>query len=327
MIDYKERPILFLGTASFAVGFLEDLVKEGYNVAAVVTGVDKPQGRGRKLAPSPVKECALKYNLPLLQPHKLSDEKFIQILQNIKPYLGVVVAFRMLPKAVWSLPTLGTINLHGSLLPRWRGAAPINHALMAGDKETGVTLFRLKQELDEGDIIAKASLSIPLDETFETLHQRLNTLGRELFRSHLPKILKEEGSFTKQPFGVNEPYAGKLTTDNTRIDWERSALEIHNFIRGLSPYPSAWTTLFEGNEDEKNKNNRYKIILSELDTSLKDNTLPAGSILFPHKGMMQVVAGDGCLLNILALQAPGKKILPIKEYLNGAKFPPKARFI
>lgn len=321
----KQYPILFLGTAPFAVGFLKLLLEEGYNVAAVVTAPDKPQGRGKKLAPSAVKRFALECGLPILQPEKLSDPSFLDILHNIKPHLGVVIAFRMLPQAVWDLPTRGTINMHASILPRWRGAAPINHALMAGDKTTGVTLFHLNEGLDEGDIIATDSLEIEEEDTFGSLHDKLALLGQNLFKLHLPSILCGEAPHKMQTLSATEPYAHKLNADNTRIDWSRPAEELHNFIRGLSPSPAAWTLLSPSERDKQPL--RFKIISCEKKESSEKSTLPHGTILLPQRGEMEVVTGDGNLLKITTLQAPGKKVLPVRDYLNGAKLPEEPRFL
>lgn len=324
-MNEKSLPLLFLGTAPFAVGFLRDLLDKKYNVAAVVTAPDKPQGRGRKLAPSPVKSFALENGLPVLQPEKLTDESFLEILENIKPHLGIVIAFRMLPKAVWALPTRGTINLHASLLPRWRGAAPINHALMAGDKTTGVTLFHLNEGLDEGDIIATDSLEISDNDNFGTLHDKLALLGQDLLQKHLSSVLCGQLSSQRQPLNTDEPYASKLTTENTRIDWSKSAEELHNFIRGLSPTPMAWTEL--SLESEAQSPLRFKIAACEVVDSSIASDLPHGAIHLPRRGEMEVVAGDGHLLRILSLQAPGKKVLSTRDYLNGAKLPENPRFI
>lgn len=316
MMNYKNEPIIFLGTAPFAVGFLEEMVASGYNVSAVVTTPDRPQGRGRRIAPSPVKEFALEAGLPILQPESLLEPKFLELLGNVKPTLGVVVAFRMLPEVVWSLPTLGTINAHASLLPRWRGAAPINHAIRAGDTETGVTLFRLNQQLDEGDIIAQCGVPIREDDNFQTLHDRLATCGRELFADYLPAILQGAVSFSKQLPSESYPYAGKLTRENTRIDWTKPAKEIRNFVRSLSPTPGAWTLLRTSHDDKPAQ--QFKVFEVEVVEGATRGEKACGSILLPHRGVLEVVAGDG-LLRINTIQAPGKKPLPIGDYLNGAK--------
>lgn len=312
-----------MGTSPFAVGFLQDLVEEDYHVVAVVTAPDKPQGRGRKVAPSPVKTYALEVGLPVFQPENLREPTFLEFLKDAKPYLGIVVAFRMLPEEVWALPTCGTINVHASLLPRWRGAAPINHSIMAGDCFTGVTIFRLRQELDRGDIIATATEKIKENDNFRTLHDRLAMKGRALFRETLPLVLNGKASFEGQPIAEDLPYATKLTRENTRINWRNSATVIHNFIRGLAPAPGAWTVL----RDQKSLYRvpqQFKILEASL--TQERSSMPPGSIILPRKGEMQIVAGDGNLIAIEELQAPGKKPLHVRDYLNGAKLPQDSQF-
>ncbi len=314
-MEAKQKPILFMGTSPFAVGFLQYLVEHNYNVVAVVTAPDKPQGRGRKIVPSPVKEYALQVGLPVLQPTNLKSETFAKQLQEMNPYLGVVVAFRMLPKAIWALPTIGTVNIHGSLLPRWRGAAPINHAIMEGDSKTGVTLFRLQEELDMGDIIGTKEIPITPLDTFGSLHDKLAILGVELFAEKLPLLLDGTASFTQQPFESNTSYATKLTRENTRIDWKWSAQRIYNFVRALAPLPSAWTTLPSTNGTPQ----PYKIGQCHINMGEANKNAEPGTILLDTKGCLQVVAGDGNIIAIDTLQAPGKKMLPVRDFLNGAK--------
>lgn len=313
---YPEQNIVFMGTALFAVGFLEDLINDGYHVSLVVTTPDKPQGRGHKLKGSPVKEAALRLGLPIAQPEKLSDASFLHTLQEAKPTLALVVAFRMLPKSVWSLPTLGTFNIHASLLPRWRGAAPINHAIRMGDKETGVTLFRLTHDLDEGDIYAQCSTPIEPNETFGELYDRLNQLGRNMLRSKLPALLDGSATATPQDRSTELPYAYKLNKENSRIDWNLPARFVHNFVRSLSPSPGAWTML---HLDEEHEPISIKILSTEsLEEESYENTLP-GKIILDEKGVIKVACQSGCV-KVLTLQAAGKKVMSSRDFLNGTKF-------
>lgn len=327
-MNWHQYPILFMGTSDFAVGFLRDLTEGGYNVGAVVTVPDKPAGRGRKLSISPVKEYALEAGLYILQPERLSEETFLEELRSLNFRLGIVVSFRMLPQAIWAMPACGTVNLHASLLPRWRGAAPINHAIMAGDNETGVTLFQLRQELDAGDIIGTRSVIVGAEETFGELHDRLAKEGQILLKEHIAILL--EGSATKlvQALATDQPYAKKLTRENSKIDWKRPAVELHNFIRGLSPAPCAWTTLeeYETQIGKADPSQLYKIVSAKIDAPAGSRSEVPGTILLECKGQMQIVCGDGGLLGISTLQAPGKKALSTRDFLNGAKFPPSPRF-
>ncbi len=312
-----------MATADFAVGFLEDLVREGYNVACVVTTPDKPAGRGRKLTPSPIKTKAQELGLSILQPERLSESSFIEQLNEIHPYIGIVIAFRMLPESVWDLPELGTYNIHGSLLPRWRGAAPINHALIAGDKKTGVTLFKLRQELDAGDIVGIEEVSINSDDTFGELHDKLALIGRRLLMGKLPDLLDRNTTTTQQILQTEEPYASKLTRENTQIDWNQPAEVIHNFVRGLSPHPTAWSTLISNKSDKK----IYKILKSVPSTNKVPPTVRPGRIFIDGKKQMSIACKDGELLQILKIQAPGKKPLEIKDFLNGTVFSDEEYFL
>ena len=243
--------IVFLGTPDFAVESLRRIIGEGYNVVGVVTMPDKQAGRGHKMIQSPVKQFAVEHGLFLMQPPNLKDPAFIEQLQSLHADLFVVIAFRMLPEAVWSMPPLGTFNLHGSLLPRYRGAAPINRAIMNGDSETGVTTFFLKHEIDTGDIIDRRAISVGPDENAGSVHDRLMELGAELTLDTLAHIL--QGALRPMPQdqlpdASETSNAPKIFKEDCRIDWNRPARSVHNHIRGLSPYPGAWTTIeCEGN--------------------------------------------------------------------------------
>ncbi len=327
-MNKEDLRILFLGTTSFAVEHLRFLLAEKYNVVGVVTTPDRPAGRGHKLQGSPVKEFAQGSDLPIFQPEKLRDHEFLKAVKELNPSLGIVIAFRMLPKEVWQMPAMGTVNVHASLLPRWRGAAPINHALMAGDTETGVSLFSLTEGLDEGNILGTRSICLSQHATFGSVHDQLaqegvlllrDILEATLFNNELPKGKAQESE-------ENILYAHKLTKENTRIVWERSNKELHNFVRGLSPIPVAWTTLVEGNSPTLSS--VYKIFETEIIDDYDiypTSTFPPGSVLPAPKGRLYVATGQG-VLSILSLQAPGKKRLDIAAFLNGLTIPVGARF-
>jgi methionyl-tRNA formyltransferase len=234
-----------MGTPEFAVPSLEILIENKYNVVAVITAPDKPQGRGQKLTPSPVKESALKHNLPVLQPTNLKSPQFLEELKSYQANLQIVVAFRMLPEVVWAMPELGTFNLHGSLLPQYRGAAPINWAIINGEKETGVTTFFLKHEIDTGSIIFQEKEPINEDDTVGTVYERLMHKGAKLVLKTVQAI--EQGNYPSvpQPQGIEIKHAPKIFKETCQINWNQSSQNIVNFVRGLSPYPSAWTTINE----------------------------------------------------------------------------------
>lgn len=314
MNQTQENNIVFMGTAPFAVGFLEDLVADGYRVSLVVTAPDKPQGRGHKLKGSAVKDAALRLGLPLAQPDKLSDEAFLAQLREARPTLAIVVAFRMLPESVWNLPRLGTFNIHASLLPRWRGAAPINYALRSGEKETGVTLFRLTHDLDKGDIYAQRSTPIDPDESFGTLYERLSLLGRAMLRDTLPKLLDGSAIATSQPTGADLPYAHKITKENSRIKWDLPARCVHNFVRSLSPLPSAWTML---KWNDGGAPLSIKVLATECHDENNNAQLPPpGTLVLDEKGVIKVACRSG-FVRILRLQAAGKKAMSARDFLNG----------
>lgn len=312
--------IVFFGTAPFATACLERLVEDGYNVVSVVTAPDKPAGRGHKLQPSAVKICAEQLSLPILQPESLRDPLFIAQLKQLNPTLGVVVAFRMLPREVWALPEWGTVNIHGSLLPHYRGAAPINWALIRGEKETGVTLFQLKHEIDTGDIIAASSCEIQSEDNFGTLYDRLMGMGADLLGHGVQLLLQYDGDYPNRlPQGdaAGLSSAPKLTKENTRIDWYSSAEDIHNMVRGLAPAPTAWTMLHTPESEEPLSVKLYHttILNSHLDAPKQ-----VGSLLSPSKGVLAVQTGNG-LLQIDELKVQGKKQLSARDWLNGLKAP------
>lgn len=311
--------IVFFGTPEFAVESLDAIVKAGHDVAAVVTMPDKPAGRGHRLYQSPVKEYALKHSIPVLQPVKLKDEEFIAALKDINAPLFVIIAFRMLPEVVWKMPRLGTFNLHASLLPKYRGAAPINWAVINGETETGVTTFFLKHEIDTGDIIDRESITIGPDENVGSIHDRLMALGALLTVKTINAI--EAGELTTTPqdelIGNIEPTpAPKIFKDTCRINWQASAHEVHNHVRGLSPYPAAWTSL-EGHS--------IKIFSTRVHKDAPAN-LPVGEFVVTNTNRMLVGCGNGTSVEILEVQPEGKKRMPVADYLRGARLAENGHF-
>ncbi|MDR1743504.1 MAG: methionyl-tRNA formyltransferase [Dysgonamonadaceae bacterium] len=319
----RDLRIVFMGTPEFAVESLRALVENGYNVVGVITMPDKPAGRGYKFQPSPVKEYALSQNLEVLQPEKLKNEVFLQELKNLKADLQVVVAFRMLPEAVWAMPPKGTFNLHAALLPQYRGAAPINWAVINGEKETGVTTFFLTHEIDTGKIIFREKIPIGEQDNAGTIHDKLMSLGADLVLKTVDAIENASVKALPQsefidPAEVLKP-APKLFKENCRINWEQPAEQIRNFVRGLSPYPAAWTELVLPDKTALS----FKI----TDTSIveKTHTWPSGAIVTDHKSFVDVASANG-FVRLLDIQLAGKKRMKIKDFLNGFKFPDGSRF-
>ena len=309
--------IAFFGTPDFAVGTLRALLGEGFEVVVVVTAPDRPAGRGRKLQASAVKEFALQHQIPVLQPENLKAPSFLDELIQYKANLQVIVAFRMLPKVVWALPDLGTFNLHASLLPDYRGAAPINWAIMRGEKQTGVTTFFIDEQIDTGNIILQKKTDIAADETAGQLHDRLMEMGAELVVKTVRQI--QQGEVSVHPQDMKKAYkkAPKLNRENCRLDWEQPAPEIHNMIRGLSPYPGAWSYFQNEGAEEI-----VKIYASGL--VQKDADLNAGQILVENNRLF-VMSGKG-LLEVLEMQLPGKRKMAVRDLLNGYKFTENANF-
>lgn len=315
----EQLKIVFFGTPEFAVESLDALVRGGYNVAAVVTMPDKAAGRGQKLSQSAVKKYAVEHGLPLLQPEKLKDETFVQALRDIAADLFIVIAFRMLPEVVWTMPPLGTFNLHASLLPRYRGAAPINRAVMNGDSETGVTTFFLKHEIDTGDVIDRKSIAIGPDEDAGSVHDRLMQLGAQLTVDTVARIVRGDLSATPQAdFGSGEAPtpAPKIFKEDCRIDWNRDAASVHNHVRGLAPYPAAWSALsLAGAGGEADTT------VKVLRTARIDNPTvsPApGELLLSGKKAL-VGCGDGTVLILESVQPAGKKPMPGADFLRGLR--------
>lgn len=312
-MDKKDLKIVFLGTPDFAVASLDRLVKGGYNVAAVVTNIDKRAGRGHQMLESAVKQYAVKAGLPVLQPASLKDPQFVDQLRAINADLFIVIAFRMLPQVVWQMPRLGTFNLHASLLPRYRGAAPINHAVMNGDKETGVTTFMLKHEIDTGDILRQERISIGDDENVGSVHDRLMELGAELTVDTVDHILAGDLKPMPQDKLANdiEPsQAPKIFKETCLIDWSQPAKRIHDFVRGLSPYPAAWSELHGDNTPPT----EIKIFA----TKIVDGKQGTPGTVTTDGDKMTVACGDGAI-QILSLRPAGKKQMDAASYLRGAR--------
>lgn len=303
--------IVFMGTPEFAVGILDTILKNNYEVVGVITAADKPAGRGQKLKYSAVKEYALEKNLKLLQPTNLKDEGFLEELKGLNANLQVVVAFRMLPKAVWEMPKFGTFNLHASLLPNYRGAAPINWAIINGETKTGVTTFFIDDKIDTGAMILSKEIAITPDENAGILHDKLMDLGSSTVAETLHLIENGKATTTAQKDTDDIKTAYKLNRDNCKIDWTKSGKEIHNLIRGLSPYPAAWS-FFSDNGQE------WNVKIYEARFSPKDHTQALGKVITTKKEM-KVAVLDG-YIEILQLQFPGKKNLKTAELLNGISF-------
>lgn len=302
-----------MGTPDFAVEALRQLVEGGYNVVGVITMPDKPAGRGHKVQYSPVKQYALEQNLPLLQPEKLKDEAFVEALRAWKADLQIVVAFRMLPEVVWNMPRLGTFNLHASLLPQYRGAAPINWAVINGDTETGITTFFLKHEIDTGEVIQQVRVPIAETDNVGVVHDKLMVLGGKLVVETVDGILNGTVKSIPQEemvvAGKLRP-APKIFKETCRIDWNQPVKKVYDFVRGLSPYPAAWTELM----DSKGEVVMVKIFESGKINETHD--LTPGTIVTDGKKYMKVAVPDG-FVSILSLQLPGKKRLKTDELLRG----------
>ena len=315
MVKRKEAlRIVFMGTPDFAVASLEALIEAGYRIMAVVTAPDKPAGRGKKLSQSAVKKAALARGLKVLQPPKLKDPEFLKELKNLRADLQVVVAFRMLPEAVWNMPPMGTINLHASLLPQYRGAAPIHHAIINGEKETGLTTFLLQKEIDTGNILLQRKLDIGPEETAGELHDRMKVSGGALLVETIEKLQKGEITPIDQqtlikPGTVLKP-APKIFKEDCRIQWNNDLISVHNFIRGLSPSPGAYSILKSPSGDE------FQVKIYRASQEKNDEQLHPGTLLTDGKHYLKVAVVDG-FVQIHSLQLPGKKRLSTEDLLRG----------
>ena len=310
-MDKQSIRIIYMGTPDFAVESLRALVEGGYNVVAVVTMPDKPAGRGHQLQYSAVKQYALSVGLPILQPERLKDESFLQELRSYNADLQIVVAFRMLPEVVWNMPRLGTFNLHASLLPQYRGAAPINWAVMNGEKETGATTFMLQHEIDTGNIILQERISIADDENVGSVHDRLMTMGAGLVTRTVDLIIDSENNSQPVPTipqddSLQLKAAPKIFKDTCAIDFSRSAQQVYNHIRGLSPYPAAWISEMPSSHPLADVLKGAKVYKA------------ATTALSEQKGHIIVPCADG-YIDLLELQLPGKKRMDAPALLNGLK--------
>jgi methionyl-tRNA formyltransferase len=305
-----------MGTPVFAVGILDAILKSNYDVVGVITAADKPAGRGQKIKYSAVKEYALEHNLTLLQPTNLKDETFLSELKNLNANLQVIVAFRMLPEVVWKMPKLGTFNLHASLLPNYRGAAPINWAIINGETKTGVTTFFIDDKIDTGAMILNKEIVINPNECAGELHDKLISIGSDAVIETIYLIKTGNVSTTIQQETVDIKTAYKLNRENCKIDWKKSAAEIHNLIRGLSPYPSAWCYFNDDGQEWNVKIYESKIIF-------EIHSYKIGQIITSKKEI-KVAVKDG-FIQIVSIQFPGKKKMQANELLNGITFSEKAQ--
>ncbi|CAL66417.1 methionyl-tRNA formyltransferase [Christiangramia forsetii] len=312
----RDLRIVFMGTPEFAVNSLEAILDAGYNVVGVITAPDKPAGRGRKLRESAVKSYALSKDLKVLQPANLKSEEFQSELIELKPNVQVVVAFRMLPKSVWDLPEYGTFNLHASLLPQYRGAAPINWAIINGEEKTGVSTFFLDEKIDTGAMIFQEEISIDETENLESLHDRLMNMGAKLIVRTLKTIASNTVTTEAQEDSETLRDAPKLSKENTKIDWNAPVEKIYNLIRGLNPYPAAWCYLANSSEE-------LKVKIYDIEKVKQEHRLPNGTITISDN-MIKVAAINGYIL-VNEIQLPGKRKMLSKALLNGFNFAPDAK--
>ena len=316
-MEKKDLRIVFMGTPEFAVESLKAIVENDFNIVGVITTPDRPAGRGYKLQESAVKKYAVEQGLKVLQPNKLRDEGFLAELSALEADIQVVVAFRMLPEVVWQMPRLGTFNLHGSLLPQYRGAAPINWAVINGEEKTGVTTFFLKHEIDTGEIIYKAETPIGPDDTAGVIHDRLMGIGADLVIKTLDAVVDESIESKPQSEFYNKEEelkpAPKIFRETGEINWEDTTQHIHNLIRGLSPYPAAWTAF-----EIEGKMVNFKIYASQMVD--ESHELTPGTIVTDNKATLRVATQDG-FIEILELQMAGKRRMKTRDLLNGFSFP------
>lgn len=311
--------IVFMGTPDFAVPSLIKIAEE-HEVVAVVTATDKPSGRGKKVKSSPIKTEALNLGIPVLQPNNLKAESFIEDLKDLNADLYVVVAFRMLPESVWSIPPKGTINLHGSLLPQYRGAAPINRAIMAGETKTGLTTFFIEKNIDTGEIIDQIELPISDEDSAGTLHDKMMSTGADLLIDTIGNIQKDQLVAQAQiiPKGIILKAAPKIFKEDCKINWKSSAKNVYNHIRGLSPFPGAWTSSNLENTDQS----VFKIFRAKISSSCQSEP---GTIKIENNSLF--VASSDDWIELLELQAPGKKRMATQDFIRGYHFPKEFSFI
>ncbi len=314
----RDLRIVFMGTPDFAVATLKTLLEHNYNIVGVITAPDKPAGRGRKLRASAVKQFALENDLNILQPTNLKSESFIEELKALKANLQIIVAFRMLPKVVWQMPEYGTFNLHASLLPNYRGAAPIHWAIINGETKTGVTTFFIDEKIDTGAIISKDEVEIEMDETVGTLHDKLMHVGSNLVMETVKQIETNKATTTIQPKLENLKTAYKLNRDNCKVDWNLDVHSVYNKIRGLNPFPSAWCYLHQNDE-------KLAVKLFDVEKIEKMHNSEYGSIEIMNTEI--IVACKNGFINIREIQLPGKRKMDSKSLLNGFKFSENAKML
>jgi methionyl-tRNA formyltransferase len=314
----KDLRIVFMGTPDFAVTTLRTLVENNYNIVGVITAPDKPSGRGRKLNQSAVKQYAASQGLNIMQPTNLKDESFVADLKALNANLQIVVAFRMLPKVVWQMPEYGTFNLHASLLPNYRGAAPINWAIINGETVTGVYTFFIDEKIDTGAMILQEEVLIKNTDNAGLLHDKLMAVGSALVLKTVELIKKGDVLTTPQPENAISKTAYKLNKDNCKIDWSKDIEVIYNTIRGLSPYPAAWSLLVNGEEE-------LDVKIYESTKEYEEHSHTLGSIVTTKKSL-KVAVREG-YINIVTLKLPGKRAMQISDLLNGYKFAEKAKML
>ena len=315
MKDPQSIRIVFFGTPDFAALQMEHLLMQGYKVVGAVTAPDKPAGRGKKISSSALKQKALQYKIPLVQPEKLKDPIFLEQLDALQGDLYIVIAFRMLPAAVWQKPSLGTFNLHASLLPQYRGAAPINRAIMNGETETGLTTFFINDAIDTGNILLQKTMSINEDETAGELHDRMVEEGKILVEETIIAIASGNiHTIEQQADAENLKPAPKIFRSDCKIDWLQSGIQIHNFVRGLSPYPAAHTII----EDENGKQEAIKVLKGKFEPG-NDSKKDLFSLLTDNRTFLKVALTDG-FYQLLEIQLAGKKAMEVKEFIRGNTF-------
>ncbi len=312
-----DNRIVFMGTPDFALHILKGLIENNFNVVAVITAPDRPAGRGQNIKKSPVKIYSKSKNLKLFQPKNLKDPVFVKDLKNLNIDLQIVVAFRMLPKIVWEIPSMGTINLHASLLPQYRGAAPINWAIINGETETGVTTFFIDEKIDTGDIIMQSKTKISIDDTAETLHDKLMSSGLKLVIKTILKINKSNHRIVQNENNELKT-APKLNKENCKIDWRKNPNQIIDIVRGLNPYPGAWTIV-------KNGDNKINIKIFKVKFEKKDQSNALGTI-FSNKSSIKISVSGG-FIHLIEFKFPGKKQMDVKSFLNGFTFDKNSKII
>tara|TARA_Y100000385_G_scaffold157237_1_gene162991 strand:+ start:13265 stop:14224 length:960 start_codon:yes stop_codon:yes gene_type:complete len=317
-IAKEQLRIIFMGTPEFAVHILDGLVQQNYNVVGVITAPDRPAGRGQKVKLSAVKIYAQNHQLNVLQPENLKHPDFIATLDSLNPNLQVVVAFRMLPKVVWHMPKYGTFNLHASLLPQYRGAAPINWAIINGEKETGVSTFFIDEKIDTGALIFQKSIPISNEDTAGTLHDKLMNEGKILTLKTVEAISNNSIKTIQQPQSIELKTAHKLNKENCKIDWQKSGEDIRNLVRGLNPYPAAWAELKNGTET-------FNVKIYKVQFEKSNHKNPIGTLIV-KKSSINVCINNG-YINVIDFKFPGKKQMNVKSFLNGFSFQNNSKMI